>query len=214
MPEQPRPGQRGHVVRRDVGGGSLEAADSPVKGKIGYVAAPVASTRPGWLYAWAWGIQMASTKKDNAWKFVSWASSKEYEELVGQELGWSKVPAGKRASTYDNADYLKVASAFATPTKAAIESADPNNPGVQPRPRRDPVRRHPRVPRPRHPGLPGRQLGDRRPDERPGAEHRSGAAEDVAERYQSARAVNGRAASGRSTRAPRRIRIGTRKEGS
>ena len=84
----------------------------------------------GWLYSWAWGIQMASTKKDNAWKFVSWASSKEYEELVGQELGWSKVPAGKRASTYDNADYLKVASAFATPTKAAIESADPNNPGV------------------------------------------------------------------------------------
>ena len=37
----------------------------------------------GWLYAWAWGIQQASTKKDNAWKFISWASSKEYEELVG-----------------------------------------------------------------------------------------------------------------------------------
>jgi sorbitol/mannitol transport system substrate-binding protein len=115
--------------------GSLEAADSPVKGKIGYVAAPVKLTKSsGWLYSWAWGIQMASTKKDNAWKFVSWASSKEYEELVGQQLGWSKVPAGKRSSTYDNADYLKVASAFATPTKAAIESADPNNPGVQPRP--------------------------------------------------------------------------------
>jgi len=115
--------------------GSLEAADSPVKGKIGYVAAPVKLTKSsGWLYSWAWGIQMASTKKDNAWKFVSWASSKEYEELVGQKLGWSKVPAGKRASTYDNPDYLKVASAFATPTKAAIESADPNNPGVQPRP--------------------------------------------------------------------------------
>jgi sorbitol/mannitol transport system substrate-binding protein len=115
--------------------GSLEAEDSPVKGKLGYVAAPVVKTKSsGWLYAWAWSIQQASTKKENAWKFISWASGKDYEELVGQELGWSKVPAGKRASTYDNPDYLKVAQAFAVPTKEAIESADPENPGVQPRP--------------------------------------------------------------------------------
>ncbi|WP_091758844.1 ABC transporter substrate-binding protein [Pedococcus cremeus] len=115
--------------------GSLEAQDSPVKGKLGYVAAPVVKTKSsGWLYAWAWSIQQASTKKDNAWKFISWASGKDYEKLVGQELGWSKVPAGKRASTYENPDYLKVAQSFAVPTKEAIESADPENPGVQPRP--------------------------------------------------------------------------------
>ena len=115
--------------------GSLEAADSPVKGKMGYVAAPVVKTpSSGWLYAWSWSIQQASTKKDNAWKFISWASGRQYEELVGQQVGWSSVPAGKRASTYDNQDYLKVASAFAEPTRAAIESADPRNPGVQPRP--------------------------------------------------------------------------------
>jgi sorbitol/mannitol transport system substrate-binding protein len=115
--------------------GSLESADSPVKGKIGYVAAPVVATdSSGWLYAWSWGIQQASQKKDAAWKFISWASSKRYEELVGQQLGWSKVPAGKRASTYENPDYLKEASAFAAPTLAAIRAADPNNPGVQPRP--------------------------------------------------------------------------------
>jgi sorbitol/mannitol transport system substrate-binding protein len=115
--------------------GSLEAADSPVRGKIGYVAAPVVKTdSSGWLYAWAWGIQQASEKKDDAWKFISWASSKEYEELVGRELGWSRVPAGKRASTYENAEYVKEAAAFAEPTRAAIESADPRNPGVQPRP--------------------------------------------------------------------------------
>ena len=65
---------------------------------------------------------------------ISWASSKEYEQLVGSKLGWTKVPAGKRASTYENPDYLKVASAFAEPTKSAIEAADPENPGVQPRP--------------------------------------------------------------------------------
>jgi sorbitol/mannitol transport system substrate-binding protein len=115
--------------------GSLEAAESPVKGKMGYVAAPVVETdSSGWLYAWSWGIQQASEKKDNAWRFVSWASSKEYEELVGTELGWSKVPAGKRASTYENPDYLAEAGAFAEPTRDAIENADPLDPGVQPRP--------------------------------------------------------------------------------
>jgi sorbitol/mannitol transport system substrate-binding protein len=115
--------------------GSLEADDSPVKGKIGYVAAPVVKTpSSGWLYAWSWSIQQASEKKDNAWKFISWASSKQYEELVGDQVGWSSVPAGKRASTYENQQYLGVASAFAEPTRAAIESADPRNPGVQPRP--------------------------------------------------------------------------------
>src|SRR5688500_660554 len=115
--------------------GSLEAADSPVKGKIGYVAAPVVETdSSGWLYAWSWSIQQASAKKDAAWEFISWASSAEYEQLVGEELGWSRVPAGKRASTYENPDYLAEASAFAAPTLAAISTADPNDPGVQPRP--------------------------------------------------------------------------------
>jgi sorbitol/mannitol transport system substrate-binding protein len=115
--------------------GSLEAADSPVRGKMGYVAAPVVRTKAsGWLYAWSWGIEEASTKKDDAWKFISWASSKKYEDLVGTKLGWSRVPAGKRASTYDNPDYVKEAGAFAGPTKSAIETADPLNPGIQPRP--------------------------------------------------------------------------------
>jgi sorbitol/mannitol transport system substrate-binding protein len=115
--------------------GSLEATDSPVKGKVGYVPAPVNKTdSSGWLYTWAWSIQKASKKQENAWKFISWASSADYEKLVGDKEGWAKVPAGKRASTYSNPEYLKVASAFAEPTKNAIEKADPNNPGVQPRP--------------------------------------------------------------------------------
>jgi sorbitol/mannitol transport system substrate-binding protein len=115
--------------------GSLEAEGSPVAGNIGYAPAPVVETdSSGWLYSWAWGVQAASEKKDAAWEFVSWASSQEYEELVGEELGWSRVPAGKRSSTYENDQYLEVAGAFAEATEAAISSADPNNPGVQPRP--------------------------------------------------------------------------------
>ncbi|ELP63316.1 ABC transporter substrate-binding protein [Streptomyces turgidiscabies] len=115
--------------------GSLESADSPVKGKIGYVPAPVEKTESsGWLYTWAWGIQKASRNPDDAWKFVSWASSKEYEQLVGDEIGWSDVPAGKRASTYENPAYRQEAAAFQETTKEAIEGARPEDPGVQPRP--------------------------------------------------------------------------------
>lgn len=117
------------------GAGSLEAAGSPVKGKIGYVPAPVEKTKSsGWLYTWAWGMQKASTKSDSAWKFISWASSKEYEALVGQKSGWANVPAGKRASTYANPEYRKDAGAFADITEKAIASANPQNPGTQPRP--------------------------------------------------------------------------------
>ena len=115
--------------------GSLEAEDSPVRGKMGYAPAPVVETESsGWLYAWSWAIQRASSKQDQAWEFISWASSREYEELVGEELSWSQVPAGKRASTYENPDYLAEAEAFAEPTRSAIEAADPKDPGVQPRP--------------------------------------------------------------------------------
>lgn len=121
--------------------GSLEASESPVKGKIGYVSAPHDQTsRSGWLYTWAWAIEKASKHQSDAAKFVSWASSKKYEQLVANDTthtdtgGPTNVPAGKRASTYTNPTYLKVAGSFATPTLAAIKDAPTANPGVQKRP--------------------------------------------------------------------------------
>ncbi|MGW0821218.1 ABC transporter substrate-binding protein [Streptomyces sp. NPDC002845] len=117
------------------GAGSLEAGDSPVKGKIGYVPAPVEKTESsGWLYTWAWGIQKASKNAENAWKFISWASGKDYEKLVGESIGWANVPGGKRASTYDIPQYREEAAAFADVTRDAIANAKPEDPGVQPRP--------------------------------------------------------------------------------
>ncbi|GAA2070665.1 sugar ABC transporter substrate-binding protein [Streptomyces albiaxialis] len=117
------------------GAGSLEAAKSPVKGKIGYVPAPTVKTESsGWLYTWAWGIQKASRNPDKAWKFISWASSKKYERLVGEEFGWANVPAGKRASTYRIPEYRKEAGAFGEVTRKAISEADPRDPGLQKRP--------------------------------------------------------------------------------
>ena len=115
--------------------GSLDTAGSPVNGKVGYVPAPVVDTsNSGWLYTWAWAIEKASTHQADAWKFISWASGKGYINLVGQKLGWAQVPPGTRTSTYSNPNYLASASAFAAPTLTAIDTADPQNPGVQPRP--------------------------------------------------------------------------------
>jgi sorbitol/mannitol transport system substrate-binding protein len=115
-------------------GGSLEAEASPVKGKIGYVQAPVKETdSAGWLWTWSWGVQAASKKQDAAGKFIAWASSKKYEELVAEKLGWAKVPSGKRTSTYENADFQKAAPFFEA-ERTAIQNTDPKNPGVQERP--------------------------------------------------------------------------------
>ncbi len=114
--------------------GSLEASTSAVKGKIGYAQAPVKETKSsGWLYTWAWLMEKASKHQDAAWQFISWASSSAYENLVGTTDGWANVPSGKRASLYKNPAYV-AASPFAQATLTALSSANPNNPGVQPRP--------------------------------------------------------------------------------
>jgi sorbitol/mannitol transport system substrate-binding protein len=116
--------------------GTLEDPNaSKVSGKVGYVYAPVNKTEySGWLWTWAWAMPKTTKKADAAWKFISWATSKDYEKLVGEKLGWSRVPSGKRASTYDIPQYKESAKAFADVTLGSIEHASPQNPGLQPRP--------------------------------------------------------------------------------
>jgi sorbitol/mannitol transport system substrate-binding protein len=116
--------------------GSLEDPKvSKVAGKVGYVQAPVVKTKAsGWLWAWGWVMPKTTKNADTAAQFMTWASSKDYEKLVGEKLGWSRVPAGKRKSTYEIPEYKKAAAAFGAQTLQAIEEADPVNPGVQPRP--------------------------------------------------------------------------------
>ena len=102
---------------------------------MGYAPAPVRETESsGWLFAWSWAVQAASSKKEAAWKFISWASGKDYENLVGERIGWPNVPAGKRSSTYENSEYQDSAGPFWKPTIDAINAAKPDDPGVQPRP--------------------------------------------------------------------------------
>jgi sorbitol/mannitol transport system substrate-binding protein len=108
---------------------------SKVAGHVGYVYAPVDKTQySGWLWTWSWVMPKTTKKADSAWKFISWATSKDYENLVGNKLGWSRVPSGKRTSTYKIPQYQDSAKAFADVTLGSIEHADPQNPGVQPRP--------------------------------------------------------------------------------
>jgi sorbitol/mannitol transport system substrate-binding protein len=116
--------------------GTLEdKTASKVAGNVGYTYAPVNKTEySGWLWTWAWAMPKTTKKADNAWKFISWATSKDYEQLVGKSLGWSRVPSGKRTSTYAIPEYKQSAAAFADLTLQSIEHADPTNPGVQPRP--------------------------------------------------------------------------------
>lgn len=115
--------------------GPLEAKGSPVAGKLGFVQAPVDKTKAsGWLYTWAFLMEKASKHQQAAWQFISWAASSQYEDYIGKNEGWANVPAATRQSLYDNKDYMADSAVFAKPTLTALENADPDNPGVQPRP--------------------------------------------------------------------------------
>jgi len=97
----------------------------------GYAFAPTEKTSSsGWLWSWALGIPQGVNDQGAAWKFVSWATSAQYENLVAQKYGWSAVPPGTRTSLYSNANYQKAAAAFADITLQSINGTDPEHPTV------------------------------------------------------------------------------------
>jgi len=106
-----------------------------VAANTGYAFAPVDKTQSsGWLWTWSLGIPQGTSNAGAAWKFVSWATSKQYDALVGQKYGWAAVPPGTRTSLYSNPSYLAAAKAFAPITIASINGTDPNHPTVNPVP--------------------------------------------------------------------------------
>src|SRR5205085_9498291 len=108
--------------------------DSTVADKVGYALAPDngLGKRGNWLWAWSLAIPAGTQKADAAEKFVSWATSKHFTELVASKEGWANVPPGTRKSLYDNPEYQKVP--FAKMTLDSINSADPTHPTVKPVP--------------------------------------------------------------------------------
>ena len=113
----------------------LEADDSPVKGKMGYAHAPVVKTKEaGWLWSWNLAVPANTQNKEAAVKFIKWATSKEYHNLVGTKLGWSLVPPGARTSTYSIPEYKEAAAAYAPITLEVMSAVNPKQPGVNPQP--------------------------------------------------------------------------------
>jgi sorbitol/mannitol transport system substrate-binding protein len=120
-----------------VAAGLLEAADSDVKGKNGYAAAPVERTRAsGWLWSWALAIPTSSKNADLAWSYIAWATGPQYIPEAGKRGagGWAAIPPGTRRSTYEIPEYRNAARAFAQATVDAIEAAPVDNPGTTKRP--------------------------------------------------------------------------------
>ncbi len=109
--------------------------DSKVADKVGFALAPDngLGKRGNWLWAWSLAVPAGSQKAEAAQKFVSWATSKHYLDLVASKEGWANVPPGTRTSLYKNPEYLKAAP-FAQMTLDSINSADPTKPTVKPVP--------------------------------------------------------------------------------
>lgn len=109
--------------------------ESQVADRLGFAPAPVAETPKGahWLWSWALAIPASSDNQEAAQTFLTWATSQEYIELVGETQGWTSVPPGTRESTYQNEHYQREAP-FAGFVLDAINSADPTDSTLEPSP--------------------------------------------------------------------------------
>ena len=109
--------------------------ESDVADSLGFAPAPIAETPKGshWLWSWALAIPASSEKQEAALEFITWATSEEYIELVGETEGWTSVPPGTRESTYANEQYTEAAP-FADFVLKAIKETDPNDSTLEPNP--------------------------------------------------------------------------------
>ena len=69
---------------------------SKVADEVGFALAPNdgLGKNANWLWAWSLAVPAGSSKVDAAEKFISWATSKHYTELVASKDGWARVPPG------------------------------------------------------------------------------------------------------------------------
>ena len=108
---------------------------SKVADQVAFAQSPVAVTHKGanWLWAWALAVPAGTQQAADAKKFIQWATSKAYIDLVGKTNGWGSVPTGTRKSTYENPRFLQ-AAVFAEAELKAIRSANPNDSTLEPSP--------------------------------------------------------------------------------
>jgi sorbitol/mannitol transport system substrate-binding protein len=114
---------------------SIATTYPSIAAQTGYAFAPTNVTKSsGWLWTWSLGIPHGTNDQGAAWKFVSWATSKSYDQLVAAKYGWAAVPPGTRTSLYQTPAYQQQAKPFAAITLASINSTDPLHPTVNPVP--------------------------------------------------------------------------------
>jgi sorbitol/mannitol transport system substrate-binding protein len=114
---------------------SIASEFPSVYSQTGYAFAPTdVTSSSGWLWTWSLGIPQGTANSAAAWKFVSWATSQQYDSLVASKYGWSAVPPGTRTSLYSNQQYLQQAAPFANITLQSIDSVNPDKPTVNPVP--------------------------------------------------------------------------------
>ncbi len=124
-------------VDATVAAGQLsDPSASKVAKDIGFAYAPTAVTPRGshWLWVWSLTIEGPSKHKDAAFKFLTWATSKDYIKLVAAKKGWGGVPPGTRISTYKNPNYKKAAAAFESIVFNSMLTADPTKQTLKPVP--------------------------------------------------------------------------------
>jgi sorbitol/mannitol transport system substrate-binding protein len=122
-------GQAAMWVDATVAAGFLTNPEqSQIADSVGFALAPVGPVDKGnaWLWTWSLAIPATTEHPDEALQFITWATSRDYIQLVGETNGWATVPPGTRISTYERPEYLEAAE-FAPLVLASIEGADPTD---------------------------------------------------------------------------------------
>lgn len=115
----------------------LEADDSAVKGKLGYVMAPhqKLKSNTAWLWNWSMGINPKSSKakKQAAFDYMLWATSKDYAKMtIELDPSGASTPPAARSSTYELPVYAK--APYAAMTLKTLEGMDFTKPTLEPVP--------------------------------------------------------------------------------
>ncbi|MEZ4669445.1 MAG: sugar ABC transporter substrate-binding protein [Anaerolineae bacterium] len=122
-------GQAAMWVDATVAAGFLSNPEqSKIVDDVGFAPSPVGPVAKGnhWLWAWSLGIPTTTQHAAEALQFVTWATSQDYINMVGEKNGWATIPPGTRVSTYENENYL-AAAPFAPVVLGLMETADPTD---------------------------------------------------------------------------------------
>jgi sorbitol/mannitol transport system substrate-binding protein len=105
----------------------FDPAQNPNAANLGIAYAPTKVKSPsGWLWAWAFALESVSKNKPAAYKFMEWATSKEYPQTVYDATkSWGGVPSGARKSLYENPGYKDYAKAFSAVIVDSLNTVDP-----------------------------------------------------------------------------------------